>query len=141
LKKLQNNTKGWVEGIVKRIKRAYPSFIRDIHFAALMKKYLPEYEIFYDVKLDMTSDIDLLVIKDGIYYGVILYVLTDRAISQREHKTCKQFANVNYIEIPLQDGKAGGTAGKDYKNCGNFWLYNEKHIDIIRKETEIIVEK
>ena len=111
------------EALLSRAKRAYISILREVLFNLYV--FTNRFDVYnvYNPNLDY-QDIDALIIKNGVYYGVRLYIDTQRGLSNRKHKTQKpKFNNVLYIDFPLHLG--------DNKNkiIGDLELYSEQLID------------
>jgi hypothetical protein len=106
-------------GIKARLLRAYPSLVRDIHFAFYVKEKNPNITALYSMNLDVKEGIDLLLLKDSKYYGVNLYTDTPRGKEARSWKTKRHepFYNVQYIEFPVKF--------EESHRCGKFNLYGE----------------
>lgn len=116
-----------IEGLKARVYRTYPSLVRDLHFMLFVKENYNQIAIVYNRKLDIEEGIDLLIIKNGSYYGINLYADTKRAHIGREKKEFRhdKFNNVNYVELPV-----------DFKGsvkCGSFFLYGDKELSQIKE--------
>lgn len=111
-------------GLDARIRRAYPSFVRDFMFNLYVYDHCYDVYCLYNVKLDLSCGIDSLVVKDDLLFGICLYVDTSRSIGYRKRKKSDRhcdYGNVVMIENPLC-----------YSNrfkCGDFWLYKEDSIE------------
>jgi hypothetical protein len=114
-------------GLKARIFRTYPSLVRDLHFSLFVKENVEDAQILYNRKLDVEEGIDLLIKRDGIFYGINLYTDTPRAHIGRKKKANRhiQFENVEYIELPVEFNGS-------FK-CGQFFLYGEKELTQIKK--------
>jgi hypothetical protein len=115
-----------LEGLKARLFRTYPSLVRDVHFSAFVKEKLDQYHVLYNRKLDVEEGIDLVISTTNKYYGINLYTDTKRAHIGREKKSNRHtpFENLIYVELPV-DFK-----GSD--KCGNFFLYGNNELDLIK---------
>ena len=120
-------------GFKARIFRLYPSLIRDLHFYLYLKENLTNCKIYYNLLLDSTYAIDIIVEYNGIYYG--LKLCTDTAnsikylIEKRDERKILVFENVIPIVflIKLNDErKIIQTLGK------NLVLYNVSHLNRLK---------
>jgi hypothetical protein len=131
-----NNNKEWFAknhfeneillGLKARIYRTYPSLIRDLHFSKLIVKELEGYEVIYNTNLDVKEGIDLLVMRNNIYFAVNLYTKTARALIGREKKETRhiKYDNIKYIELPVEF--------KDSLEIGDFFLYGRREVDQLK---------
>ena len=99
-------------GLKGRLNRTWLSLIRDVHFAKLCKeKSNGEFDVLYNRDLDSKNDVDVMIVLDGSYYAICLFVDTKRSNKYRKEKEHRheRFSNVEYIEhtIPMSrfDGK------------------------------------
>jgi len=115
-----------LEGLKARIYRTYPSIVRDFYFNTLVKESLKEAFILYNTKLDIEEGIDLMIGFKGQFYAINLYTKTYRSFTGRKKKEIRheKFKNVKYIEMPVDF--------KGSEKCGDFFLYGEKELDIIK---------
>jgi len=125
-----------MEGLKARVFRAYPSYIRDLHFAVLCKSdlqdsfpkgFVKSFKVVTNYNLDAECGIDMLIEVNGRLFGVNLYTKTKRALDARGKKEHRHipFSNVEPIEFPL-----------DMDNCskhGDIFLYNFMHIVHLKK--------
>lgn len=116
-----------------RAYRAYPSIIRDIHFAAMLRHMNEEQnfadEVKYSSVLDMQYDADVMVTKGDKHVGICLFTNDRKSYDNRKKKQVKRFENVEYIELPISI---------DYSNPG-FTLYTEEDANkVITKVNELL---
>ena len=116
------------DGLKARVYRVYPSLIRDIHFSTLLKEKSKNCEVIYNIDLDYTNGIDILIDYKSNLFGVNLFVDTDRSNSYRNKKfgRHKKITNVYNIDIPVK-------FTEEYK-FHDFYLYGENEIEKIKKE-------
>lgn len=92
------------KGLHARItSRAYPSLIREFHFAVMLKEtlYPKEYIVFYNAILDFDNGIDVLVynIKEKRYLSICLFVSSRYSEMQLIRKKNKRDSNIDHIEV------------------------------------------
>jgi len=106
-----------VMALEARVFRTYPSLVRDIHFALKCREQFLDATVIYNIRLDTEKGIDVLIEKDGKFFGINLYVGTTRAIGVREKKKNRhmEFENVENIEFPLTNDLTN--------NVGDLFLY------------------
>lgn len=111
-------------GLDARLRRSYPSFVRDLMFNLYVYDHCYDVYCLYNVDIDLCCGIDSLIVKGDLLFGVCLYVDTSRSRDYRCVKRCNRhsdYSNVVMIENPLC-----------YENkfkCGDFWLYKESCIE------------
>ena len=111
-------------GLDARLRRSYPSFVRDLMFNLYVYDHCYDVYCLYNVDMDLCCGIDSLIVKGDLLFGVCLYVDTSRSRDYRCVKRCNRhsdYSNVVMIENPLC-----------YENkfkCGDFWLYKESCIE------------
>lgn len=105
-----------------RLKRTYPSLIRDLHFGMCLKELAKRSEVICDPHYDLNYDADVIVCNSGKVFAANLLTKTKRAVEFREgkSKSRKQLSGINYMEIPLDMS--------ENKVCGDFKLYSIVHI-------------
>ena len=118
--------------VMARAYRAYPSLIRDTHFACMMFKLNQERkfadEVKYNTTLDMSNDADLMLTKGTKHVALCLFAKGNKSDNNRGKKQVKRFSNVKYIECPIDI---------DYDNPG-FTLYTEDYANrVIEKVKEL----
>ncbi|MGV9141398.1 MAG: hypothetical protein ACOC1X_00510 [Promethearchaeota archaeon] len=118
IKKLNDDQ---LEGLRARIYRAYPSYIRDLHFAKILQEKTELEEVIYNVELDVNGT-DVLVKENGINYAVNLFVDTKRSNMARIRKKKRHNKDKKYIdvELPLVFNKA--------REVGDFFLYGKREL-------------
>ncbi|MFL9481771.1 hypothetical protein ACI6Q2_03270 [Chitinophagaceae bacterium LWZ2-11] len=90
-------------GLKARIFRAYPSFVRDFHFALLTKEQMQLANVLYNTSLDIEHNIDVLIEYHDSLYGICLHVNTANANQEKRKKDTydTKFSNVTYIDLPI----------------------------------------
>lgn len=121
-------------GLECRIKRLYPSLVRDIHFSLLLKSKVKSGYIFYDKKMDIENDIDVGIVVNNNIYALNLFIDTDRSNSFRAKKVYRhsRFDNVNYIEYPKK--RTTSTM------VGSFYLYGIPELKDINEKLKQIAK-
>lgn len=109
-------------GLKARIYRAYPSYVRDFHFAKLLEDKTPLDEVIYNNELDVKDGIDVLVKENDIHYAISLYTDTRRANMMRAKKIDRRDDKDGYvyIELPLNF--------KGAREVGDFFLYGKREM-------------
>ena len=108
-----------LDGIVARIQRAYPSFVRDFHFYLLAKESGLFENVRYSFADDYYKKTDIHVQYKGKWHAVGLMLASKRSFF---YKIKKQFRHgpgkVIYIELDPDCSK----------QCGDFYLYTDDHV-------------
>lgn len=117
-------------GLECRMNRLYPSLVRDIHFALLLKSKVKGKDsiIFYDINMDLENDIDVGIIINKKCYALNLYINTDRSMAFRSKKVFRhnRFDNVQYLELPKQRTTS--------HMVGNFYLYGIDELKLVNQK-------
>jgi hypothetical protein len=124
------------EAIKARIYRAYPSLIRDLHFAKYLCRAAKNKSIvYYNPRIDVEYGIDLLLIKGNDNYGINLYTQTNRSLQGRRKKSNRHpvYNNVINIELPVRLGGAD--------KCGKFFIYGKKELEDLKKHIVTAMER
>ena len=131
LNKIIPNDNVW-QGVLSRGRRAYPSFIRDLHFLHLMK------EERLDVKYDLEDDkagVDHTVNYRGERFYVHCYVDTKRSRMFRDKKNKRHKFNGYHVDVPMN------MRGDDTLRIGDFFLYSKAHVyGLVRDMDKILSE-
>jgi len=124
---LKTDSRFRIIALISRLNRAYPSLIRDLHFAILLKKKT-SLNVFYNDEFDYKQGIDILI---NDTFALRLFVNTKTSYSNRYKKDYRREYNqkYTYIDVPI-------TMSND-KLFGKFYLYNEDDIDDIKKHINI----
>jgi len=101
-----------------RAYRAYPSFVRDIHFCKLLESTKKYTKVFYNENLDMKDGIDIVVEKNDKLYCIHLFVKTSISKGWKEKKQKRHdFTDIEQIDLSI-DFKKAIPCGKFFL-CGN----------------------
>src|SRR5579859_1580099 len=108
-----------------RAYRAYPSFVRDLHFALFLKEKIGADKVVYSAKLDIDYGIDVLL-KLKYNHSVSLFANTARAIEARNWKLNRHeiLEDVNYVDIKVEK--------METPNFGEFFLYHQTEYNTLR---------
>jgi hypothetical protein len=134
---LTNLTKQMKIGLEARLRRTYPSFVRDVHFGALLRER--GLDVSYDRDADVCAGVDHIINYNGLTFHIHCYVNTrmgkiGRKIKNRRH----DFRGIHLdVEMDL---------GADFaKVVGDFYLYSDEHVDFLvetmKAESERIKSK
>jgi len=134
---LTNLTEQMKKGLEARLRRTYPSFVRDVHFGALLRER--GLDVSYDRDMDVCAGVDHIIKYSGLTFHIHCYVNTKigrmgRKIKNRRH----DFRGIHLnVEMDLGSDSA--------KVVGDFYLYSDKHVDYLiermRAESEKIKSK
>lgn len=116
------------EALKSRIFRIYPSLVRDIHFAILLKEKSKNCTVIYNNELDFFIGIDILISYKDKLYGINLYVNTERAKLYRGKKYNRHSKTDNVISIDIPVNFEDSYRVKD------FYLYGKKEIELIKNK-------
>lgn len=113
------------KGLEARIKRTYPSLLRDIHFLFLLK----ESEIFEDVNYSMKKDyyngLDLSLKYRGKLYHASVFIDTMRGSHYKNRKRYRHdYQDVCEVELAV--------AFDSLTLVGNIYLLNRDHIALLK---------
>jgi hypothetical protein len=115
-------------GLEARAKRAYPSFVRDIHLDALLRE--KGLQVSYDQEVDIVGGVDHKVTYEGETFHVHGYVGTNRGRFGRRVKNRRHKFRGVHIDMALDLG------ARTTKKVGDFFLYSKEDIDNLVKEME-----
>lgn len=116
-----------------RLKRTYPSFIRDYHLFTLIKEFGQFDRVKRGNYLDEVYGIDILIIQEGVQFYVNAYLGTEQGLSWRKVKTTTRFSERSrrkalkgfHIELKIKKDEAN--------KVGDFWLFGRKHVEWLRE--------
>lgn len=119
----------YITAIRNRAMRSYPSLIRDVMFAYLLRDKLEGNgaKILYNERLDAFENIDVMII-NRYNWGIHLFTKTKRAQAFRSEKDGRHdddFSNVYDIDFMFDLGRKGR------KPHGNVLLYDETDVQIL----------
>jgi len=117
-----------ISGLDARIKRTYPSLVRDLFFCKLVYEDLRDYDVRYNLDLDIVEGIDLMISRGNRHWAFNLFTATRKASDARGKKEYRheKFSNVTYVEFPVNFKKS--------LNVGNFFLYGKSELNALKQE-------
>lgn len=122
-----NLSYGQKKAFKARIYRAYPSLVRDLHFGKILSRHKDFDDVFYNTHIDVDCGIDLILIKNGIKLGLILFTNTKNSLKARIRKRLKaKKVNIKTIELPIDF--------KESLKCGQFFLYSHREIKVVKDQ-------
>lgn len=106
-----------------RAYRAYPSFVRDVHFYYILVESQWFDRVIYHPTIDVKYGIDFIVQYRQQYFGVNCYISTPRSFQGREKKQFrhKKLSRLVLIDLPVHF--------KGSKKCGPFYLYSQRELN------------
>jgi len=121
------NIKQYLPALKARCYRAYPSFVRDIHFYYLMVESNLFEQVLYHPEIDIKYGIDFVVRYKEKNFGINCYIDTPRSQQGREKKQFRhsKVKNLIHIDLPVHF--------KGCKKCGQFYLYSQRELSQLLK--------
>ncbi|WP_194775026.1 hypothetical protein [Pararhodonellum marinum] len=112
------------DGLLNRMKRTYPSLVRDLHFIYLLEESEIFEEVEYSMRKDYFNGLDIRLIYNKIEFYVSLFIDTTRGVYfKKKKRTRHDFSTVNEIEFNV--------AFSSLKKVGNFYLLTPEHVKIL----------
>lgn len=124
-----------LENLIGRLKRTYPSIIRDISACLLLDRLGKP--AFYNALVDYKLGCDCILHYPSVQYGLNMYMNTSRALSNRQRKISHFPEELIRIEWPMHD-----ISYEEYLK-DVLAIYNEKdaeQLEITIKETMYAIE-
>lgn len=117
---LCNNSFGKItkKDILIRVKRSYPSLVRDYHFFLLAREFFGENNVSSSFE-DDKNGIDCTITYKGEKFYIHLYVDSPQSRAFRKKKDNRHNFNGHHLDIPIQL--------RWYNKYGDFYLYSECH--------------
>lgn len=115
-------------GLEARLRRTYPSLVRDLHFAALLREH--GLNVVYDSATDIESGVDHVIEYKGTKFNLHCYAKTAAGTYSRRMKNRRHKFTGFHLDVPL-DLQSDRT-----RKVGDFFLYSEKHIESLIVEME-----
>jgi len=109
--------------LVARLKRAYPSFVRDVYFLALLREH--GWQVEYDATQDVEGGVDLSVTHDGHKTQVHVYLDSPRSQQGRAKKNRRHTFTGKHLDVILRRTEC--------KIVGEFWLPTVEHVELIKR--------
>jgi len=117
-----DKVKNSLQALQARAFRAYPSFVRDVHFYFILVESKMFDRVFYHPEVDVKYGIDFIVRYKDKNYGVNCYIDTPRSHQGREKKQFRhsKVKKLIHIDLPVHF--------KGSKKCGQFYLYSQREL-------------
>lgn len=106
--------------LIARLKRAYPSFVRDVYFLALLRENGIAVE--YDATQDVQAGVDLIA---APRLQIHVFLDSPRARQGRAKKNRRHTFAGEHIDVVLTP--------RECKHVGAFWLPTLKHVEQIKR--------
>ncbi|WP_373497539.1 hypothetical protein [Aquiflexum sp.] len=110
--------------LINRMKRTYPSLIRDLHFLYLIEEARVFDDVEYSMHMDYFKGLDLKVTNKGKIYFVSLFIDTPRGQYYKKRKMFRHDYS-EIIEIELNVDFAS------LKKVGNIFLLKKEHVGLL----------
>ncbi len=109
--------------LIARLERAYPSFVRDLYFLALLR----ENGIFAEYRpvVDVENGVDLVVHARDITLFIHVFLATERAKRGRALKDRRHVYAGNHVDIVIRP--------EECKKVGAFWLPSLVHVAQVKE--------
>jgi hypothetical protein len=115
-------------GLEARLRRTYPSVVRDLHFEALLREH--GLDVVYNPATDIQGGVDHMIKYKGTTFQLHCYTHTRagqyaRRVKNRRHK----FQGI-HLDVQME-------LGSDWaRKVGDFYLYSDKHVESVIAEME-----
>lgn len=111
------------EGLEARLRRTYPSLVRDVHLGALLRER--RLDVSYGRDLDVCGGVDHTIKYRGQTFHIHCYVSTRAGRMGRRIKNKRHDFRGVHLNVEMDLGK------EPAKSVGRFYLYSDKHVDHI----------
>ncbi len=111
-----------LQSLQARVYRAYPSFVRDVHFYYILAESEIFSQVIYHPEIDIKYGIDFIVRYKERCFGVNCYIDPPRSHQGREKKQFRHESTKKLILINLPVNFKGS------KKCGQFYLYSQREL-------------
>jgi len=111
------------KGLEARLRRTYPSFVRDVHFGALLRER--GLDVSYDQDLDVCAGVDHIIRYKGLTFHIHCYVSTRAGRMGRRIKNKRHDFRGIHLDIEMDLG------AESAKSVGDFYLYSDEHVDYL----------
>jgi hypothetical protein len=113
-------------GVENRLKRTYPSLIRDLHFLYLVEESKKFDHIEYSMEIDYYNGLDLKVIYRNSEYFISLFIDTTRGRYYKYKKTTRHdFSEIEEIVFNVDFASLN--------KIGDFYLLNFEHVNLLEE--------
>ncbi len=117
-------TRNWKKrALMARLKRAYPSFVRDFYFCALLRENGVAAD--YDPKQDVEGGVDLVVSNAGQTIQVHVFLDSPRSKQGRAKKDKRHAFTGEHLDVILRPDEC--------KRVGAFWLPTLAHVEQVKR--------
>jgi len=110
-------------GLEARLRRTYPSLVRDVHFESLLREN--GLDVTHDPHSDVFGGVDHVIRYQGHVFYIHCYVNTRAGRYGRRLKNRRHDFQGIHLNVPM--ALDAGTS----KSAGDFYLYSEKHVDYL----------
>lgn len=111
--------------LLARLRRAYPSFVRDLYFLALLREN--GVTVNYDAAQDVEGGVDLVASQGARNIQVHVFLDSPRSKQGRAKKDRRHSFSGKHIDIVLKPSEC--------KHAGEFWLPTLKHVEMVKQST------
>lgn len=130
---LTNLTESMKKGLDARLRRTYPSFVRDVHFGALLRER--GLNVSYDRDMDVCAGVDHIIKYKGLSFHIHCYVRTKRGRMGRRIKNRRHDFRGIHLDVEMDLG------AESARSVGDFYLYSDEHVDYLIELMETESEK
>lgn len=125
-------TRSMKKGLEARLRRTYPSFVRDVHFGALLGER--GLDVSYDRDVDVCAGVDHIIQYKGLTFHIHCFVSTKAGRMGRRIKNKRHEFSGIHLDIKMDLG------AKSAKKVGDFYLYSDGHVDRVIQSMEAASE-
>lgn len=111
------------EGLEARLRRTYPSFVRDVHFGALLRER--GLDVSYGRDFDVCAGVDHIIQHRGLTFHIHCYVKTRAGRMGRRIKNKRHDFRGIHLDVEMDLG------AESAKSVGDFYLYSDEHVDYL----------
>jgi len=115
-------------GLEARLRRTYPSLVRDLHLNALLHE--SGFEVSYDRDTDVAAGVDHMVKYKGSLFMIHSYVGTSRGRLGRQIKNQRHDFTGKHFDIILD------MSNPKVKKVGDFFLYSDNEVGRLKQELD-----
>ncbi len=111
------------QALLARLKRAYPSFVRDVYLLALLREN--DLSVDYDPAQDVQGGVDLIITHRARKLHVHVFLDSPRSKQGRVKKNRRHTFAGKHLDLVLKPTEC--------KHVGEFWLPTLKHVEQIKR--------
>jgi len=113
-------------GVESRLKRTYPTLIRDLHFLYLLEASNKFDNVEYSMQMDYFNGLDLKIIYKGNVSFVSLFIDSSRGKYFKNKKTKRDdYSEINGVVFNVDFAKLS--------KVRNIFLLNQLHVDVLEE--------